>query len=957
MACAMGKQQARCLSRRLAPAARASALTVLKALLVLAAIGGPSIMAWGEPPVATTDSARDALLAERQRLAAEVEKLSREGKAAEAIAAAGRTLQVELKLFGAGHPAVADTLGWLARAQASQGNLAEAISLGTQAVDARRLLHGKEAPEYLTALNDLAEFFQARGDYARAEPLLREVLQTRGRVQGERHPDYGIALNNLAGLYQSTGDCAQAGPLLRRAVDLSGELLGPKHPDHATAINNLAGLCYQQGDYGQARRLFEQALAIRKEVLGTSDPDYATSLNNLAALYEATGDLARAEDLYSQALDVRKRVLGVRHPACAASLNNLASVRRAKGDFAASEKLFRQALELRRESLGPAHPDCAASLNNLAALYRTQGAYARAEPLYEQALAIQERLLLETFAVLSERQQLAMIRSLRRTLDGYLSVTAALGAQAEAAYGHVLAWKGMVFARQRRTRMIAEHPELAPLLTQLQQVSVRLSSLVFAPPVAGQEEERRRQLTECFREKGRLEAELSSRAAASGSPSARTTPSRLRAALPVGTMLVDFLEYSRSVASPGPNTAMESLTAFVVQRDRAVVRIELGPTQPIQAAVDTWRRTCGGAGPGTEAGLELRRRLWSPLEKHLDDAAILLVSPDGNLARFPLAALPGRTPGSYLIEERSLALVAVPQSLPDLLASGRSASARDAPSLLLVGDVDYDADGALGKGQKLAAPATSRRPHFERLEDSRGEILSARDSFEAAFPDGRVKLLRGRQATETAFRREAPQHRFLHLATHGFFAPVEHHALLCPDIESGAGPAARSPLPRLDVVRLHPGLLSGLVWAGANGPARPEGDDGILTAEEVASLPLDHVDLAVLSACETGLGAVAGGEGVLGLQRAMQMAGARSVVASLWKVGDEETRALMERFYEKLWTARTSKLEALRQAQLAMLRAGPKRGMALVTQGPTAASPQRAPPHAWAAFVLSGDWR
>jgi CHAT domain-containing protein len=155
-----------------------------------------------------------------------------------------------------------------------------------------------------------------------------------------------------------------------------------------------------------------------------------------------------------------------------------------------------------------------------------------------------------------------------------------------------------------------------------------------------------------------------------------------------------------------------------------------------------------------------------------------------------------------------------------------------------------------------------------------------------------------------------------------------------------------------EVIGLHPGLLSGLVLAGANRDAA-----GILTALEVAELDLRGVDLAVLSACETGLGAVAGGEGVLGLQRAFQVAGARTVVASLWAVDDQWTRELMEQFYDNLWRAKLPRLEALRQAQLAVLREGPKRQLVPPREEELSDGPARTPPHYWAAFVLSGDWR
>jgi CHAT domain-containing protein len=148
-----------------------------------------------------------------------------------------------------------------------------------------------------------------------------------------------------------------------------------------------------------------------------------------------------------------------------------------------------------------------------------------------------------------------------------------------------------------------------------------------------------------------------------------------------------------------------------------------------------------------------------------------------------------------------------------------------------------------------------------------------RDSFEQRFPfpDGQTRALRGARATEAAFRRHAPEHRFLHVATHGFFAP-----------------AAKA--------EVHPGLQSGLVVAGANAEPGPGEDDGILTALEVAEMDLSGCELAVLSACETGLGKEAGGEGLLGLQRAFQVAGARSVVAGLWKVDDLATEKLMAAF-------------------------------------------------------------
>jgi CHAT domain-containing protein len=160
-------------------------------------------------------------------------------------------------------------------------------------------------------------------------------------------------------------------------------------------------------------------------------------------------------------------------------------------------------------------------------------------------------------------------------------------------------------------------------------------------------------------------------------------------------------------------------------------------------------------------------------------------------------------------------------------------------------------------------------------------------------------------------------------------------------------------------------------------------DHGILTAEEVADLDLRGTELVVLSACDTGLGKVAGGEGVLGLQRAFQAAGARSLAVSLWSVNDAATSVLMEEFYANLWQKKLPRLEALRRAQLTVLRdpgrveqrrrelrellvkrGVPEEELAArgilkaaedIRSGGGASAARRSPPAWWAAFVLSGD--
>jgi CHAT domain-containing protein len=261
------------------------------------------------------------------------------------------------------------------------------------------------------------------------------------------------------------------------------------------------------------------------------------------------------------------------------------------------------------------------------------------------------------------------------------------------------------------------------------------------------------------------------------------------------------------------------------------------------------------------------------------------------------------------------------------------------------------------------APRDDAATPFDPLPATAGELASIERNYRQIFGAAGITTLERSAASETAFRRQASQHRYLHLATHGFFAAAKYKSALARVARERDRPEQLALITSQSLSGFHPNLLSGLALAGANHPT--DEDDGILTAEEVQTFDLRGTELVVLSACETGLGERAGGEGLLGLQRAFQVAGAKTVIASLWKVEDVATRDLMERFYENLWsktkedgkTPLYTKLEALREAQLWMLKERGPRGGTMVEDDLKAAGEKRLPPYYWAAFVLSGDWR
>ena len=393
------------------------------------------------------------------------------------------------------------------------------------------------------------------------------------------------------------------------------------------------------------------------------------------------------------------------------SLNNLACLYQAQGDYPRAEPLYRQALEIRKKVLGENHPDYAISLNNLARLYRAQGDYPRAEPLCRQAVTIIRRHLEATAVIQSERQQLAMLQDNRHYLDGYLNLAVDSGQYSEPAYRELLAWKGMVLRRNRLARAATQSPELAATFTRLQRVATQLTRLAWATPDPRQEANWRQRVAKLSAEKEQLEAELSARSAEYRQAKRAVPLEDLQAALPKDSVLVDFVEYWHKTPADkksGTKATFERrLLGFVVAPDRPVEMVPLGAMQPINEAIETWRVTFGMSAEGAGAARLLRERLWAPLEEKLHGAKIVLISPDGALSRLPFGALPGKTPGTYLIEERTFAVVPVPQLIPQLVQEEGRKQLRK--KLLLLGNVDYDAPPAKGSDRFATCRRTTTR--------------------------------------------------------------------------------------------------------------------------------------------------------------------------------------------------------------------------------------------------------
>jgi tetratricopeptide (TPR) repeat protein len=898
-----------------------------------------------------------------------------------------RALEIATEQTGSSSPDAARGLNNLGLVFAALGDHVRAIEHFRRAREIWEKTVGETTIDNARTLYNLGAEYSELSDYPRAESCLTRALEIKKAKEGEQNVSYIWNLERLGRLYFDAADYARAESAYRKVLELRKKLHGDDHPLTASALSQLARV-YRFSAEGKSRLatlrraepLLQRALEIREKAPEGTEAERVQARMDLGFLYRAMDDPARAEPslrsaeaYYRHKLDACRDLGTPRH---ASLLGALSCLQEALGRHAEAERSFATLVEVQEKGLAAHSVGFAYLLTRLGDEQSALGRHALAAATIDRALTILRTNQELAAAVQSERQQLQTVHAHRAALDDYLTVGVRAGLPAEDLYERALSWKGLVFARQRWVRMARARgeadPEAARLLGELERVSGRLMKLVGG----GSDTQRRRaEFQALTEERERLEGALSARGAgARETPSwGRRSPRQVREALPPGTALVDVLEVYRTEPTPEGGGKPEGewrLLAFVVRPDAPTRLVDLGPVKPISEAVDRWRAAVQKKNADlAPAGAELRRLVWEPLQDVLQSREVVLISPDGPLTRMPLGALPGGRPGSYLIEEVPIAVVPVPQLLPELAGRpGDRAAAPPAPtaSLLLVGDVDFGAAPGVTRtrGVSHSAPRGERAgalPDFSPLRATREEIVAVRDSFEQSYPDGQVRVLRARDATEAALRNQVARYRWLHLSTHGFFAPKGLRSAL-EGIENDAaaarGPAAPAGPEESEAVGLqgfHPGLLSGLALAGANRRVTGDEDDGILTALEVAELDLAGVELVALSACETGLGEAAGGEGLLGIQRSFQIAGARTVVGSYWQVDDEATRKIMVLFYENLWRGRMSKLKALRQAQLWMLREGARRG--LVPAEESAKAGDQSPPYYWAAFVLSGDWQ
>jgi CHAT domain-containing protein len=320
---------------------------------------------------------------------------------------------------------------------------------------------------------------------------------------------------------------------------------------------------------------------------------------------------------------------------------------------------------------------------------------------------------------------------------------------------------------------------------------------------------------------------------------------------------------------------------------------------------------------------------WSKISENIKGVNKVFLSVDGVYNSINLNTLQNLATGKYVGEEVEIQLVSNTKDLITQIIQNKQNNNKKA---VLIGFPDYNNKHKNNVPKKEGREKDIKMDSTQRFFDGSNisELVGTKtevENIENMLQKAKIvtqSYTEGQASEEMVKKLDSPY--ILHIATHGFFMK---------DVENNY--SFDTSIMNIDNKKLveNPLLRSGLLFANAK-EALKEGGDGVLTAYEAMNLNLDNTDLVVLSACETGLGEIRNGEGVYGLQRAFQTAGAKTVLMSLWTVSDEATQQLMTLFYENLITQKQSKREAFRNSQNELKKKFPE-------------------PYYWGAFVMVGE--
>lgn len=836
--------------------------------------------------------------------------------------------------------ASARTIQNIGRLDFSAGDLDAAEQKFGQALS----IYLKSSPDSLDTASvylSLGQLAQARNQLSKAEENYRHALTLRQELS-PGSIDVGWSLTTLGNVGSARGDVALAEGYYQQAVAV-WQKVAPEGTEMANGLYNLGSLEDQRGEELKAADYFQGALAIWRKISPKS-PNVADALNGLGVTAAKREDLAQANDYFRQALSIRQEFdpVGMR---TADSLNNLGELNSDRGEFDAAAQYFQQALAIFQKVV-PDSMRVAQVQDNLGELAAKRSDNNRAADFYQEALVLEHQLAPDSLEEAKTLHSLGVVLRASghvdkshpyfvRAVDALESQTARLGGSQEtrssfrAQYADFYGDLEITLLDLKKPEQAFQVSERARAQSLLQMLAER--DLVFSSEVPADIDRARKGNAA---EYDRTQAQLAQLSPTKDRQKVEELSTRLRHLSEERGQIVErirvqsprlaSIQYPQPLDLAGTRKILDpgtTLLSYGVFEDRTVLfivqpqGIEPGfsaitlqvSEKELRSKVQTLRGLIGERRQSTNHELTVQSRglydlLIKPAEPLIEGSDRLLIVSDGPLQILPFAAL-RRSEKEYLVEWKPLHTVVSATVYAELKKARRQAA--KPIELVAFGDPQYPGNN-MNRGERAAdaelRSATNRGLTLSPLLFSKAEV----DAITSLYP-GRSQKYEGPEATEERAKSVGTNVRYIHFATHGFLDE-------------------QFPLNSALVLTI---------------PEKFEEakENGLLQAWEIFEQVHLDADLVTMSACNTGLGQEQNGEGMIGLTRAFEYAGAHSILASLWSVDDLRTMQLMKHFYSGLLKGK-SKDEALRAAQLSLLHSQPSSS-----------------PFYWAAFSLTGDWR
>jgi CHAT domain-containing protein len=808
--------------------------------------------------------------------------------------------------------------------------------------------HDPKSPSALSVDLSIGMLYGRQGDYKRARGAFNRMIRGYEKVYGKNDTDHlPSMLQTAASLYALWGLEKEAKGLHARAVKLTETKITalegsqPDSPMIAVHKLQLASMLQRSGEIDRAIDAYVELLASYEKQHGKGSFQTVGALFPLADLYKQKRDFNRARQLLRRVEKSYSRMFG--GFSATTPLILLSEVEREAGRWAEARQLTVKVLAAAAKTYGKNHPFAAQYRERMAILDLALGKAKRALGLLEDSYAAEKKNIALILASGTEDDNRTYLSERRHHLHVAVTLHARYLPRDQRAirlgFDTALTRKGRLLdasAASVGTLRKGLSKSDQKLLAELSAARSELAKLVVAGPKAtgDDEAEYARELARLEAKVRQLETKVRGRSAVFRAKEQPIEVAKVRKAIPADAALLEIVSYKPiDPKSTGylPKSG-DRYGAYLVRRRGPIIFVDLGPSARIDKLVDAFRSELSSAG-GTDYK-DLGQRLYNLVLKKLAPALgktkHVLLAPDGALNLLPFAALIDGS-GKFAVERFRFTYLTSGRDLLRL-----AVKIKPKGGSVIFADPAFDG-GAGGKPDDKTRGRRSRSLRSMKWSKLPG---TAEEAVAIAKLLARASLFRGHKATESALKKvTAP--KILHLATHGFFLPPDDTDVSVEITAGGQAPPTAPPgamsAPPVADGQENPLLRSGLVLAGAN-KLTSGVEDGVLTALEAAGLDLWGTELVVMSACETGVGKIAQGEGVYGLRRALVIAGAESMLMSLWQVDDAATRDLMTGYYRRL-KQKKGRSEALRLTQIKMLR-----------------SSDYSHPYYWASFIPSGDW-